>query len=76
MKRKRKLQKQRDRQIQMVNQITKLFLNSLYGKLFLNSAYGKSVYADTDSTEITPEETNYIEQDNAIIQDFFKKQEV
>ena len=76
MKRKRKLQKERDRQNQMVNQITKLFFNSLYGKLFLNNAYGKSVYTVIDSTEITPEERNYIEQDNAIIQDFFKKQEV
>ena len=63
MKRKRKLQKQRDRKIAKLKQI-------------LNSAYGKLVYDDTDSTEITPEETNYIEQDNAIIQDFFKKQEV
>lgn len=67
MKRKRKLQKERDRQIQMVNRIAKILLNSAYGKL---------VYADTDSIEITPEEANYVNQDNAIIQDFFKKQEV
>lgn len=63
MKRKRKLQKQRDRKIAKLKQI-------------LNSAYGKLVYADTDSIEITPEEANYVAQDNIIIQDFFKKQEV
>ena len=63
MKRKRKLQKQRDRKIAKLKQI-------------LNSAYGKLVYADTDSIEITPEESNYVAQDNIIIQDFFKKQEV
>ena len=63
MKRKRKLQKQRDRKIAKLKQI-------------LNSAYGKLVYADTDSIEITPEESNYVAQDNITIQDFFKKQEV
>ena len=63
MKRKRKLQKQRDRKIAKLKQI-------------LNSAYGKLVYADTDSIEITPEEANYVAQDNIIIQDFFKKQGV
>ena len=67
MKAKRKRQKERDRQMQMVNRIAKILLNSAYGKL---------VYADTDSIEVTPEETNYIAQDNAIFQDFFKKQEV
>lgn len=65
MKRKRKLQKQRDRQIQMVNQIAKLLLNSVYGKM---------VYADTDS--IATEEAQYIVQDNVVIRDFLKKQEV
>lgn len=67
MKRKRKLQKERDRHSQMVNRIAKILLNSAYGKL---------VYADTDSIEVTPEEANYVTQDNIIIQDFFKKQEV
>ena len=64
MKRKRKLQKKHAREIAFVNQMAKIFLNSEYGWL----------YNDTDS--VTPEEANYVNQDNVIIQDFFKKQEV
>lgn len=72
MKRKRKLQKERDKQIKLLNQIVKILLNSVYGKMAYN------LYTDTDSIMTNPEETikDYIEQDNAIIQDFFKKQEV
>lgn len=72
MKRKRKLQKERDKQIKLLNQIVKILLNSVYGKMVYN------LYTDTDSIMTNPEETikDYIEQDNAIIQDFFKKQEV
>lgn len=72
MKHKRKLQKERDKQIKLLNQIVKILLNSVYGKMVYN------LYTDTDSIMINPEETikDYIEQDNAIIQDFFKKQEV
>lgn len=64
MKRKRKLQKKHALEIAFVNQMAKIFLNSEYGWL----------YKDTDS--VTPEEANYVNQDNIIIQDFFKKQEV
>ena len=64
MKRKRKLQKKHAKEIAFVNQLAKIFLNSEYGWL----------YNDTDSA--TSEEANYVNQDNAIIQDFFKKQEV
>lgn len=70
MKRKRKLQKERDKQIKLLNQIVKILFNTLYGRMVYN------LYTDTDSIKATPEEANYIEQDNAIIQDFFKKQEV
>ena len=70
MKRKRKLQKERDKQIKLLNQIVKILFNSAYGKMVYN------LYTDTDSIKTTPEEANYIEHDNAIIQDFFKKQEV
>ena len=72
MKRKRKLQKERDKQIKLLNQIVKILFNSAYGKMVYN------LYTDTDSIKTNPEETikDYIEQDNAIIQDFFKKQEV
>ena len=72
MKRKRKLQKERDKQIKLLNQIVKILFNSLYGKMVYN------LYTDTDSIKTNTEETikDYIEQDNAIIQDFFKKQEV
>ena len=72
MKRKRKLQRERDKQIKLLNQIVKILFNSAYGKMVYN------LYTDTDSIKTNPEETikDYIEQDNAIIQDFFKKQEV
>lgn len=50
--------------IEYVNQMAKIFLNSEYGWL----------YNDTDS--VTTEEAQYVIQDNIIIQDFFKKQEV
>lgn len=59
----------------MENNVTKLYikqrLNNLYGTAV---GIGEVLYKDTDS--VTPEETHYLEQDNAIITDFFKKQEV
>ena len=64
MKRKRKLQKKHAKEIAFVNQLAKIFLNSEYGWL----------YKDTDS--VTSEEAQYVEQDNVVIRDFFKKQKV
>ena len=64
MKRKRKLQKKHAKEIAFVNQLAKIFLNSEYGWL----------YNDTDS--VTSEEAQYVAQDNVVIRDFFKKQEV
>ena len=59
----------------MENKLAKMYIKQRLNSLYGTSVYfGDVLYNDTDS--VTPEEANYIEHDNAIITDFFKKQEV